>query len=587
MTRRYFEEEMRYLEEAAAVFSDTHPEQARRLNLDSVDDRDPYVERLFEGFAVLSGRVHERLDDEMPEYTERLLRLLAPQFLTPMPSLSIVQMLPNPGMVQNTEVLERGTEVRSAPVGPRDLRCRFRTVRDVRLQPLRLEEATLRYEQDNASTVRLRLALERGADLEELDLDRLRLYFQAETATAATMHLYFTRRVEHVRLSAIGADQSTLLRGQEGIAPVGIEPNEGLFPTPEGEFSGFRLLQAYLCYRRGFWFVDVNGMDRLAPSDAEGVEVEIRFDRPYPEERRFDRKNLKLYCTPVVNLFERDAEPIRVDGETREHRVVPSARYPDGIRTYDVQSVTGTNPSTDERREYSRFLAFRDAAGGEAPRDERFYTVHRRPGPDGRRDVYLSLANEHGRVGDGSAEEVLSLRLRCTNGSLPREAVKEGMIDRFAPEVPGIAEPRNLTRPTRVRHPPRRDEDDYFWTLLSHWSFNYQTVASPDALRRLIRLYDWTETPTNRRRRAGLQGVDWEPKEVIDRGAVLRGTEVTIEVDDDHFSSEGDLCLFGLVMSRFLAAYATMNSFVHLEITTSPSEKRYTWTPRRGASPTL
>jgi len=588
MTRRYFEEEMRYLEEAARVFADHYPEQARRLNLDSVDDRDPYVERLFEGFAVLSGRVHERLDNEMPEYTERLLQLLAPQFLKPIPSLSIVQLRPKPDIVQETAVLEQGTEVQSRPVGPRDLRCRFQTTRDVRLQPLRLDEVALRYDEDNTSAVHLRLTLDRGADLEALDLRRLRLYFQAEASTASTMHLYFTRRVTHVRLSAREREQSTLLRGQEWVAPVGMEADERLLPTPDGVFSGFRLLQEYLCYRRAFWFVDIRGGERLQLSDPEGIDIEIGFDRPYPEERRFGREHLQLYCTPVVNLFEQDAEPIRHEAETHEHRVVPSARYPDGIRVYDIQSVTGTNSTTKDHHQYVPFLAFRPSGptGRTESADRRTYTAHRRSGPDGRPHVYLSLDDEYNLLDAASSQEILSLRLRCTNGSLPREAVKEGMIDRFAPEVPDRADPRNLTRPTQPRHPPRREDDEYFWSLLSHWALNYRSVASPEALTRLIRLYDWTDGQANRRRRTGLRRVEWEPKEVIERGAVLRGAEVTLDVDGDHFADEGDLCLFGLVMSRFLAGYSTINSFVHLRITTL-TEKQYEWTPSRGIRPTL
>jgi type VI secretion system protein ImpG len=589
MTRRYFEEEMRYLENAAKVFAENHPEQARRLNLDSVDDRDPYVERLFEGFAVLSGRVHERLDNEMPEYTERLLELLAPQFLKPIPALSIVQLQPKPDVVQNTAVLERGTEVRSAPVGPRNLRCRFQTTRDVRLQPLRLDDVALRYDRDNTSAVRLRFTLDRGADLEALDLSRLRLYFHAEAPTASTMHLYFTRRVTRVALSPLQGEPSTVLRGQEWVAPVGMASDQRLLPTPEGVFSGFRLLQEYLCYRRNFWFVDIRGVDRMDATDADGLEVDVGFDRPYPEERRFEREHLRLFCTPVVNLFEKEAEPIRNDAETREHRIVPSAQYPDGIRTYDVQSVTGTSPGTDERAEYSPFLALHNASpNGRSPaREERTYTVHRRPGPDGRHHAYLSLGGAPNLSPSDRPREVLSLSLRCTNGSLPREALTEGMIDRFAAEVPDLATPRNLTRPTQVLPPPRRDDDGYFWSLLSHWSLNYRSVASPEALTRLIRLYDWTDGPANRRRRAGLQRVGWEPKEMIERGGVVRGTEVTLEVNSDHFADEGDLCLFGLVMSRFLSSYSTINSFVHFIITTASSDKQYEWTPRRGTRPLL
>jgi type VI secretion system protein ImpG len=91
---RYYEAEMRYLGEAAKEFADAHPDRARMLNLDRVGDRDPYVERLFEGFAFLTGRLRQKLDDELPELTEGLVSLLWPHYLRMIPSLSILEMTP-------------------------------------------------------------------------------------------------------------------------------------------------------------------------------------------------------------------------------------------------------------------------------------------------------------------------------------------------------------------------------------------------------------------------------------------------------------------------------------------------------------
>ena len=75
----YYDEEMWYLNEAGKEFERAHPERARFLNITQLDDRDPYVERLFEGFAFLAGRIREKLDDELPELTESLIGLLSGQ----------------------------------------------------------------------------------------------------------------------------------------------------------------------------------------------------------------------------------------------------------------------------------------------------------------------------------------------------------------------------------------------------------------------------------------------------------------------------------------------------------------------------
>ncbi|ABG70802.1 hypothetical protein ECP_2818 [Escherichia coli 536] len=74
LTQRYYEAEMRYLREAGKEFAQAYPDRAAMLNLDKPGARDPYVERLFEGFAFLMGRLREKLDDDLPELTEGLVK---------------------------------------------------------------------------------------------------------------------------------------------------------------------------------------------------------------------------------------------------------------------------------------------------------------------------------------------------------------------------------------------------------------------------------------------------------------------------------------------------------------------------------
>lgn len=95
LTLRYYEEEMRYLKEAGLEFSKAHPDRAAMLNLDRVGTRDPYVERLFEGFAFLTGRIRQKLDDDFPELTEGLVNMLWPHYLRMIPSLTVLELIPD------------------------------------------------------------------------------------------------------------------------------------------------------------------------------------------------------------------------------------------------------------------------------------------------------------------------------------------------------------------------------------------------------------------------------------------------------------------------------------------------------------
>lgn len=576
--RRYFEEEMRYLHEEGKVFAAKHPEQARFLNIDSISDRDPYVERLFEGFAFLAGRIHERLDDELPEYTEGFFSLLYPHFLRPIPALSIVEFRPKAGQVSESTVLQRGTEIRSAPVGTENVACRFETTEDVIIRPLRLESTSLSLESDTTHSVSLRFRVNSGARINSESLQSVRLYFRADAQVASTMHLFFTRHVESVSIHSEELASSATLIGQKWIKPGGFGPDEGLLPYSEYTFSGTRLLQEYLNFRARFWCVDLLGLDQFGGFDSDQtITVTVKFDREYPEDRRFTDDNFRLHCCPVINLFESDAEPIRISQTEAEYRVTANSNYRDSLEVYDVLRVVGIEEKTGRRHDYEPFYSFERETNGL----NRFFIQSFRRGPDDKRTTYLSLSD--GQESTPSIEsEVLSLDVRVSNGSLPREALQENTINELGPDVPVIVDPSNLIQPTLIRYAPTGDHQDYFWQLLSHLSLNRASIASTKALTELLRLYDWSMSDANRRRIRGIRNVCWEGKDIVVHGSVLRGAQVTIELEQDHFADEGDICLFGLVMSEFLSMYATINSFVHLELITKPSERTYVWKPKRG-----
>lgn len=342
-------------------------------------------------------------------------------------------------------------------------------------------------------------------------------------------------------------------------------------------------MQEYLSFRPKFWCVDLMGLERLPPADGlNRFSVEIHFDRSYPQDKGFGLENLRLFCAPAINLFAMDAEPVRVEGFLSEYRLTASVRHRRSVEIYDVQEVVGMEDVTGTRHEYVPFFAHQqNRTSG------RYYTTRRRLGPAGTPDVYLSLSAGSLEQEAGIRPETLSLRVRATNGSLPKERLREGMVNELAPDAPPIVRASNLSAPTLILYPPTAEDPDYFWNLISHLSFNYMSAASRDALLGLLQLYDWTATEANRRRVAGIRDVSWEGKEEMYRGAIMRGAEVTVKIDERTFPEEGDVRLFGLVLSTFLSQAATINSFVHLKIVLQPSGKEFQWRPRRGSMPIL
>src|SRR2546423_14700266 len=91
---RHYNRELQRLREMGAEFAAEFPKIAARLRIDDLEVSDPYVERLLEGFAFLAARVQLRLDAEFPRFTQRLLDILYPQFMAPVPSMLIAPVEP-------------------------------------------------------------------------------------------------------------------------------------------------------------------------------------------------------------------------------------------------------------------------------------------------------------------------------------------------------------------------------------------------------------------------------------------------------------------------------------------------------------
>src|SRR3954471_16585149 len=135
---KFYEEEMRFLMEGGQEFAEAFPEPARYLNITTIEDRDPYVERLFEGFAFLTGRIRQKLEDGFPEFSQNLMEMVDPAFLRCIPSLAMLQISFRENMLPKPHLVPRGTLFLSNPVGPDLSICRFQSTQDVTVYPITL-----------------------------------------------------------------------------------------------------------------------------------------------------------------------------------------------------------------------------------------------------------------------------------------------------------------------------------------------------------------------------------------------------------------------------------------------------------------
>ena len=585
-TLYYYEAEMRYLREAAREFAEQQPEAAKRLGLHVMGALDENVETVFQGFAFLMARLRTKLDDALPELTDPLIDNLWPPARRAMPSLAILECEPNAGQTRKLDTVPAALVVRSAPVGPAGTRCLYRTTQPVRMLPLRLREAAPAV-RNNGRTV-IRLAFDLLADDQQARdaLSRIRLYLHADRPVASAIYAALTAQVSSIDARMPGVDGGRA-RPQPGmrIEPAGFGPQTRLWPAddagkpakPPLELDAEQTMLEYFAFPEKFHFVDLCGFDAASmPLSESHLEFEIVLDGCMPGDISFGTDNVRLFCTPVINLFETDALPLHlVDGE-QEYRV--RARDGEYVEPHEVISLTATDPETAEHRRYLPFKAFRHRGGllrHDVP--ERYFHAATRIGVTGRRELWVSLGGQQWNAPGSMVDRHLTARVLAGNAGLPGSAHMGASIDEPLSEAPGVRAVRNLTPPTMPCYPPRGGS--YDWQVLSHFASRSLDYLDTRELRRILALYDWTGRHDNARRIEAVQDVRYSQDHSIGKHILQREFRIHVTIDPAGFAGPGDVVLFGQVLNRFVSRYATLHYGVRLVLVEAGSGRQTVFPP--------
>jgi type VI secretion system protein ImpG len=592
----YYERELSFVRQLGAEFASKYPKIAGRLLLEADKCEDPHVERLIQAFAFLAARIHHKIDDEFPEITESLLSVLYPHYLAPIPSMGIVQFVldPEQGKLTSGHHIKGGAMLYSQPVG--GMPCRFRTAYPVTLWPV--EVAAARFEPPDRfgpgsralAVMRMELRCVGGITFAELDLSQLRFFLNGESQLVYALYELLMNHVVRVQLrsgEARGGPRPVTLSPQ-CLNAVGFGADEGMLPYAPRSFVGYRLLQEYFAFPEKFLFFDLGELNRAAAAGfKDKLEVLFFLSRVPRFEQPISADTFRLGCTPVVNLFEQIAEPIRVTHAQTEYRVIPDVRRQSATEVYAVDSVTNTAPHLEEPIEVPPFYSFKHTGVADAP--TAFWYATRRPSArkgDAGTEVYLSLVDLSFRPTLPPAE-TLTVRITATNRDLPGKLPFGG--DRADFELDGAAplsRIRCLTKPTETLRPPMRSAAQ--WRLISHLTLNYLSVCEGgrEALQEILRLYDFTQSPVIQQQIAGI--TDVKSRRVVRRpnsmpwNGFCRGLETTIEFDEDKYVGSG-LYLFASVLEHFMGLYASLNSFTQLVATTRQREEPLKrWPARAG-----
>ena len=565
----FYQDQLNFLIKGGRSMAKAHPREADMLANRSGD---PDVERILEGLAYMAGKITQKQTRNLPELSQFIFDILFPNYLCPVPATAVVEF----SSPQWTDVVPRGTEIQSVPV--QGTACRFRTVYDAEVGPLKIEGvswdltgagANLTLQFSGAST------LARSTTHNE---DHIRLHLHGEPLVTTSLYHWLQTCLHDVEI--VDSDGGHLCPGQGKvhILPLGLTDDESMLPYPSGCFAGFRLIQEYFTLSQKFLFVDIKGIWSLLsgiapPGDTFGIRFRLKLESP--GKLMVDRRHFRLGCTPVVNLFDHSADPIEYTAAKADYPVRPAG--PDRhYQVYRVKDVYGISP-TQARTHYPLISELEMEASGSCSQ------IHRRKYRDEDQFTYISLSE--GLEGATVDQRLLLIDLICSNGQLPL-GLRIGDINKPTPPYEQIA-CQNISALTPAAPVPTGEE--LRQRLVSHLALTQLDLTSLKGLHETIDLYNLHALVDEQAAWAHnliLEGLTRiQNREVQDRhdGIPIRGRATLLDVGESSFASEGELYLFGCVLNEFIALQTPLNWFSEFEVNWGKTKSRYLWPRRLGS----
>jgi type VI secretion system protein ImpG len=612
----FYNRELQHLREMGGEFAKEFPKIAGRLGLETFECADPYVERLLEGFAFLAARVQLKMDAEFPRFSQHLLELIYPHYLSPIPSMAVVRMNPtlNEGSLQSGFRIPRGAALRSLLGKGEQTNCEYRTTQDVTLWPVEITKVEytgflgdlvgvrLPTRKTARAALRFKLKSTAGTTFDQLPLDKLPLFLRG--GDELSMRLY-----EQLLGNAAGA---AVRLGNDTSAPfhvvtvpptrpMGFTDEEAALPFGPRSFQGYRLLQEYFAFPSRYLFVELNGLNPgLRRCKGSEIELVVFLDRHDATlEGTVAASHFALFCTPAVNLFPRRADRIHLTDSTSEFHVVPDRTRPLDYEVHSVVDVAGHGTGAEVAQDFRPLYWMGESSGPDEGRS--YYTTHRqirrlstRQNQRGPRSTYIGsevfISLVDGNEGPfRSSLKQLAVSVLCTNRDLPLHMpVGQGRTDFSLETGAPVDSVRCLAGPTRPH--ASHANGDVSWRLISHLGLNYLSITDADgfgagALRQMLALYSDTGEIAVRKQIDGVRQVASAPivRRIPGNGPLTfgRGIEIALNFDELAFQGSG-VYLLGAVLAQFFAKYVSINSFTETVLRTQQRGEVMRWPAQPG-----
>lgn len=569
----YYEKQLQEFGQQSRAFADKYPKIAQRLSLNQEQIDDPHIERLIQAFSLIAARIDKKLADSYDIFTRSLFEVMFPQYLRHFPACSVVSFedLNKQKQLTDVHIIPKGTALKSRSF--KGVQCEFNTSAEVKLLPIQLESLSF---QTNPSahihlnqnaTLNLKFELLNPAK-NWLKNEKLPIYLDA----ISNFPLQVLDHIFHKETSFSLRINHKVVAIKNPFEVMGFDENESLLPVDQHTHHAYRLLIEYFCFPEKFSYLNLN-LDFLKLLKEENLSFEVQIHlklnlndqaiiRNYSE---LNVANFKLFTSPVVNLFEKQAEPQKINHKNLEYPLMTDAHHPEFYQVYSIVEMNLIREKSNQDQVVYPILPFFAMSHYHGDDIQFFYALN----PTVLQNQYVetgySIISKQLEP-HSIKSDFVSCKLLCSNRELPHEALGQSNNVLNLNDSTVARRALVLKRPTAPFQFEKNKNEQ--WRIISHLSLNTLALMKGDAvshIKELLELYNLPKSKENHLIIDAIKKIEFEITNKLVEAKpfpmFVRGVKVLMDVDVQVFRGHS-LYIFSELISHIFNLKVQMNSFV-------------------------
>ncbi|WDZ52243.1 type VI secretion system baseplate subunit TssF [Acinetobacter vivianii] len=580
----YYEKQLQEFGQQSREFAQKYPKIAQRLSLNQEQIDDPHIERLIQAFSLIAARIDKKLEDSYDVFTHSLFEVMFPQYLRHFPACTVVSFEDINKLKQLTaaHIIPQKTALKSRSF--KGVQCEFNTTNDVRLLPISLTQlefqtspSTHMHLNQNAT---LSLKFEIFNDAQKWILDeKLPIYLDA-----------ISNFPLQVLDSIFRKDTGFALRVGPRVVEIsnpfevmGFTEQESLLPIDQHTHHAYRLLMEYFCFPEKFNYLNLD-LSRLKGLLNQQNQFEILIHlklnlndqavvRNYSE---LNIANFKLFTTPAINLFEKQAEPQKISHTQLQYPLITDAHHPELYQVYSVIEMNMVREKTNQEQTHLPVLPFFAMSHYQNDKVQFFYSLNYVPAQNKTTQMGYSIVSKHLKPYEIKSD-FISTRLLCSNGDLPHEALSQSNNILNLNDSSLARRALILKRPTSPFHFDKNKNEQ--WRIISHLSLNTLALMKGDALshvKELLALYNLPHSKENILLIDALKQLSFSTTNKLVNSKpfpmFIRGVKAELAVNKSVFRGHS-LYIFSQLLSHIFNLKVQINSFVDVVVKDSLNQQ--------------